>query len=292
MENFSNSRQIENTDHTKDKTHLVVVRYDLELSDNVLSGLSDSFDSVEIVWTNPISKKYIDGINERYEFSGYQAGLNRVLTTVNGEPQQHQNLIHTIVFVNDTAFKSHSRLLTRFLLKSFLRNKRYFPKNTSAVGLLSNFPTTEAEFLRGPGYLSTWIFAIQGNLKSLKEIEFFEKELDREKFSTDVYDTLPFSYRTEVNRWLQPKNWIKGWHGSIPGVQPADSILIRKRFTIYLEHNWPVLLAKKGCGLTDVSTILQRHECMILSVLRVIDRAKINIIKIFTRINHITKKNK
>ena len=89
---------------------IVLVRYSTDIN---VSWLFKTFDSRLIyeIWTRNPETLHNNKFNQAFEFSGYQEGLRRILADYPNDTKLN------IIFINDTAFSSHTISLTKFMLK-------------------------------------------------------------------------------------------------------------------------------------------------------------------------------
>ncbi len=266
-------------------THLIIIRYNRSTFENLPQSIINKFDSFETVWTDRSPGQFIDNPNECFEFSGYQEGLARVLQCIRSKGNLCKNSNHSILFANDTMFTGHSSLLVGFLFKRFLNmgmQKMYSePKLTGLSGGDSRLYTNTT---LPSGYISTWLFMLEGTYDQLSEVRFYDAEVIMENFIDKKFSKLPISYRQSVDEWLQHTNFFRGWYQSVPGHKLQASTLDRKRFTIYLEHSLPVRLRQSGFVMYDISRGGGALNNALLILLRFTDRCYVNFIKLRFRL--------
>ena len=267
-------------------SHLIMVGHIPTSIDSFSKYYDENVDSIHAIWTSQTPGKFVHDLNEAFEFSGYQEGLALVLNdpdSLGSKFDESKKL--SIIFVNDTLIKSHIGMLSTYVLNNFIRLSRTDSENFPRVtGLLMPDNFGLSKFLCEPGYLSSWIFMIEGMPEDLRRLSFYESNISLNNFNSDIYPSLPIEYKNSVNKWLCPTEFFKGWYQSIPGVELPLATLERKRFTIYLEHSMPKRFRSIGFRISSISQRLDLFSRAILSVLRMMDRVYGNFLKLHRRI--------
>ncbi len=265
-------------------SHLILVRYNRKLIATFPDAIINSFDSVETVWTDYSPGQFINNPNECFEFSGYQEGLARVLHSIKNDNIYQNKNYHTIIFANDTIFSGHTNFLVIYILNRFLLLKRnQIFSGPKLTGLVMSNSTINFSIAPPSGYVSTWLFMLEGTHEQLSTIKFYDPLLVMSNFITDKYHDLPLLYKQSVDDWLQPSHFLRGWYQAVPGRDLPTSVLERKRFSIYLEHSLPNRVMTAGFDVFDLSQRVDFFNRILLKFFRFIDRCYVNLIKLRLR---------
>lgn len=236
---------------------------------------------VERVRTDQAPGQVLPDPNEALEFSGYQEGLARLLATCPDDAARDEPV--TIVFANDTLIAGHVRGLALLVLEALLRLSPQSGRERLLVGL--NMPIHPAMCaVTGPyGYISTWAFALHARPSQLRSVRFYAETEVMSRFQRLIQPTLPETYRLWLASWLEPKHLLRGWYKAMPGVPLDQTTRLRKELTIYLEHGLVARLAALGFNALDVAELLSGPGATELAVLRRLDRAHVNWLKLRLR---------
>ena len=266
-------------------SHITLIRHSSSENANIGHKYFKKFNSYHEIWTSRPPGDHIIEINQAFEFSGYQEGLEHILKYIESCEFEKNHKSHTIVFLNDTMFSGHIKLLTRFVLNSFLcLSKQTSSSEARLTGLMTSSDTTIALVAPNTGFFSTWIFMLEGSLSELRKVKFYDPNVVFVDFIDNYYNCLPLPYRRSVDEWLQPTRLLSGWYKSVPGRHLAQSTLDRKRFTIYLEHTLPHRLHENSFQVVCLSQRLRPTKKILLALLRFMDRCYINFLKLYVRL--------
>lgn len=265
--------------------HFILVRYDASQDNKLSNDLLNQFKSFREVLTSEPSGRFVKNINEAFEFSGYQEGLALVLEEINLLEKIEHEERHAIVMANDTIFSGHFNLLTRFVLHNFAilnyRNSSQIPRLT---GLVMNLSPEITTVVKASGYVSSWLFMLEGTIEQLQKVRFYNSEIRSNNFIQDYYQKFPDIYRRPIDAWLQPSHLLRGWYQALPGRPLPQSTLDRKRFAIYLEHSLPSQVGRSGFEMSCLSQRLSLFSRTLLRILRLMDRCYVNLLKLRRRL--------
>ncbi|QGZ60702.1 hypothetical protein [Paraburkholderia acidisoli] len=245
----------------------------------------------EIVRTDqPEAAAFVANPNEAMEFSGYQEGLGKISAAAKAAGLGDDDTA-TFVFLNDTAISSHIKWLSHLSLNILFDNlKSNYGQSNEYIGLRMPISSGIEQVSGKDGYLSTWLFALRASLRTLSKVRFYEEPENFENFSKSVLPGLPARYLADVDSWLRPTHWLKGWYQAIPGRELDRDTRNRKLMSIYLEHRLPARLRQLDFIVADISVSASEAQKARLSKLRVADRLNTNFIKLRLRAPHFLKK--
>ena len=191
----------------------------------------------------------IKGTNRSYEFSAYRD----LLREFKG--------MGPFILVNDTIFRNHGAMLWMQLLQSGLKSGVSYPE------ILGDIRNEKVHFEeKEQKYLASWIFLIPDRVT----LEVFEEVLD--ELISNKLKGPSNAYRAYIKDWLNRKSMFSGWHG------PKDrQTLLRKEFTVRLEHELSKRLVKRGMAISSFG----RHSPIIYQLTRGYDRVKTRWMAIF-----------
>lgn len=266
---------------------LIIVRYKDEFKISLPSKISKSLSTIEEVWTNTSPGYILDDPNKSFEFSGYQEGLGRIIGRLRADKMVYANAKVnpiSIIFINDTFFSTHLSIAANLVLKKLvgMGNKKY--NERSVTGLLMA-PNPNILDITGPiGYLSSWVFMLQGVPNDLLNTKLYDEKITFEYFKDYGENTLAESYKDFITTWLQPKSYFKGWYKAHPSIPTPKNEIDRKRYTIYLEHNLAKFLQSQDFRVRSVFERLSVFDSMKCKLVLLLDRIYLNIIKLKNRI--------
>lgn len=268
-------------------TFLVIISYG-DFKESLNNDWLQTNPDVHVIRTDLPTARFVSDINEAFEFSGYQDGLERIKHKLRNSNDFKAKDSVTIIFLNDTAFNSHYTPLTNFLVETIF-SLSINSGLTRLIGLETPCNKTIQEVSKTQNFLSTWIFAIQCPIDKLNNISFYDSPNSFADFILIYRSKLPFKYKKLIEDWLMPTSLIKGWYKSIPGISPSQNELNRKYFTIYLEHLMPLRFRLAGFDVESVSQNLNFINKIRLIYLRLVDRVYVNLLKITFRCNYYFK---
>lgn len=200
-------------------------------------------------------KRYYS-LNEAFEFSGFRAGIERAI-----KPGQN-----SVIFINDTFFKSHFFFYGLYIILLF--DKCEYLRN-SIQGIL-------CKSIIG-SYFSTWIFMIQTDDESFKNLSLYDYDLPFGRFFKEKYDLLNAEFKKYIFQWLIPKSIFKGWYKNNPYKFLNINEYKRKIYTIHCEYSMYNRFQKLGFHVIPINLNI---FCRLLGY---IDRSKLILIKIYSR---------
>lgn len=208
-------------------------------------------------------------VNNYFEFSGYQAGLNILIS------ERVISLNRNKIFIiNDTVFTSHLYQLYKYVFKACLK----IDGDNKVSGLTENRFFGEI--------IPSCFFCFLVSEENAKKINFIS-EFSLENNSNDInlsslYLVNKAAFQKEIDSWLNPKVFWKGWYKSVPLVNLPEHVYSRKYLAIYLEY----------CFLQNNNTLevcALNKETKTIRVLKFADRLYCNFIKLKYRIFEFTK---
>lgn len=248
---------------------LVIVKYGSRLDYAINRFIGDYcsiFEDIIVIDTSDTNKS--QSINNSFEFSGYEYGFKIA------QSKLVDGCLAKIIFLNDTAFSSHSSLLLTKLL--FVMNSYDGIHEKSIVGIVNKIDSDPSQFLHSYGYCSSWIFMLVGTHLNDRALFFAIPTSD---FFDNILPKLPVEYIKSIDRWLKPKSLLKGWYKANPWIELGLDEYFRKQYTIYNEHTLLQRFSKAGFIVVDL-----------VSHLNLSDYAQIYILTIFDRISNNGKK--
>jgi hypothetical protein len=132
--------------------------------------------------------------------------------------------------------------------------------------------------------IPSWLFMLEGSYLELSHLYFYDRNLNLNNFSQTYYSSLPSPYRLAIDDWLEPSHFLRGWYQAAPGRKLPQKTIDRKRYTIYLEHTLPGRLQASGFQIVCLSQRLGPAKKTMLSMLRLMDRFYVNLIKLRFRL--------
>ena len=265
--------------------HFTLIRYDKNSNYKLNKNVINRFDSYHEIWTSNSTGRFISNINEALEFSGYQEAVHNVIDYLRTQKNSNVEQRCAIIIANDTVFSSHFSLLVRYIYHASINIYKTNPsQRPTLTGLFMPANPDIKLIVKAPRYLSTWLFMVEGTINELQNLRFYGSNVNIESFTKDIYLNLPDIYRQSVDSWLQPTHWLKGWYQAVPGRPLPSSTLNRKRFAIYLEHTLPVRAMQSGFDVSCLSQRLGLISRVLLTLLRLLDRAYVNLLKLYYRL--------
>ena len=227
--------------------------------------------------------------NQAFEFSGYQDGLNHVVEQTKAAALQvgkrFLDARMEVVFVNDTFFYGHPRIVAKALLRRLLTPTAEDESSMVGMKMVANSAVQDLTGL--DAYISTWAFKLSGPLSCVEQVQFFDPMLSSENFHEELYSCLPKNYLIHIEDWLAPKKFLRGWYKAVPGKALPVDTRRRKEMTIYLEHTLSARLMRLGFQQLDASQMGDSLSPTRMRVLKVIDKMFVNVLKLRTRLVYI-----
>lgn len=269
--------------------HLILVRFNSQVTQELHTTTLQKFDSVNVVWTSDTHGRILENPNDCFEFSGYQEGLGRFLNSDINSLVARGSDHHSIIFANDTIFTGHLSCMRDFMIESLMQLGSK-PTDLCAVTGLVMPISDELKMLTGSqSYFSSWLFMIEGTLKQLEKVQFYPKGLKVDSFVSEIEPNLPLPYLKSIERWLNPRSALKGWYKASVGKKISIETFRRKRFSIYLELSLSQYLQSQGLKRFCISERIGFYSQVELKILRLLDRIYVNFLKLssrfFTRCN-------
>jgi len=264
--------------------HLILVRFDTRLRGSLPESILQKFDSIEEVWTSDNRGQTLENLNECFEFSGYQEGINRFVNLNKGDAVGYKDTNHhALIFANDTIFSGHHSGMRDFMIESLV-NLATQKSNTFSVTGLGMPLSNELQTLTGlQSYFSSWLFMIEGSLEQLERVRFYPQGLQLDLFAAKIEPRLPSPYRHAIEDWLHPKSLTGGWYKASFRNKLPPNVIQRKRFTIYLELMLPQYLQSQGLACICISERINKTSQLFLKWLRLLDRVHVNLLKLSLR---------
>jgi len=262
------------------KIFYVIVQYgDLSFVNNLkFKALNYLFfrDQFIIIRTDVLDIENGNGVNDAFEFSGYQAGLNFYI-------KEKIDSINKVIFLNDTIFDGHLFLYILFLIFSFQNFKYESTMNSIFLGVVDNkvlAPFCEFEV---KSFLHTYAFGIIFQDTSIVDFCFYKADNKYYNFNDKCWIFLSNEYKKFVDGWLNPVSLFRGWPKSLFYKKISNETLLRKRNTIFLEHNLLSIAIRKNINFRDVGLNGGFLSCATIFA-RNLDIAYLNVKKIISRL--------
>lgn len=218
--------------------------------------------------------------NSVYEFSGYQAGLTRVL---NGLKASSKDSCFKVIFLNDTVFESHLKIFSRKIFQELIKFEATNMQKAYFVGLKMNFKYSNS-LQHDFEYITTYLFALCGSAEKFSSVRFYQSNFTPEIYLSEILPTQDSKYKECVNDWLHPKTLFKGWYKSSPWAPLDSSTILRKKISIYHEHTLPERLTPAGFKMIDISECASFSNKFLIRKYKFLDKIFVNIKKIYSRI--------
>lgn len=237
------------------------------------AGLFDYFFDID-------TKEY-PSLNIAFEFSGYQAAVDKFL---NGSGISRESYI-LVTFMNDTALSGHLSILSDFLLR----------KSNCTEKFVGNIRTNRCygislplgDFSRGVSnydfYISTWCFSWFGKVSSLSDLSFYNREYLYLHSDGRLTESLPEPYLKFIDNWLAPRSFLKGWYKADPWGSISDVIYQRKAFCILNEHTLADRFSLCDVTVLDYSLLLDIYDFIRYRLYLILDRIYVNFLKLVYR---------
>lgn len=222
--------------------------------------------------------RHVEDLNASFEFSGYEEGLRTALAECRDDSEQPVQL----VFANDTFSGAHLSLYTDNLFNWFFMARGRETLVPTFTGTKHALASGLAGFGDSGEYISTWFFGLIAPPAMLHRLNFVG--VDQRGFRETVWPALPSAYREAIDEWLKPTSFFRGWYKAIPGKPLAQATLWRKRFAIYLEHDFARKAEEAGLVLRDPADDLPAFSRAKVRCLRFCDRLFVNILKLRIRL--------
>jgi hypothetical protein len=215
-------------------------------------------------------------VNEAFEFSGYQYGLEQVLAAAASSAADARI---AVAFVNGTALTSHVRVMLRHCLR------RAFEEGRRGGGATLNGFKHACE---GPKalvatrgyYVPTFAFALSGTLLQLEGVTLYDRAVLSRTALAERYGRAGREYCDAIDAWLSPCSWLAGWYQALPN-RPLDvATRYRKSLAIYSEHAMVTWLAMQGVEIHAEGACEQWMTRALMSL----DRAYVNMLKLRYRL--------
>ena len=166
-------------------------------------------------------------INDLYEFTGYQKGLEIIRTKI-----KYTEKIQ-IIFINDTIFRSHLKILVSYLIKKIIK---YNKSNKSCIiGMKQKTPILMKDIVLSDYFLPTYLFSLILERKDIDKLYLFNPNYVDINILYKDSDFNNKNFLTHINNWLLPKSLIGGWYQSSATSRLSDAHFLRKKVTIFLE---------------------------------------------------------
>ncbi|WP_165312515.1 hypothetical protein [Vibrio ziniensis] len=184
------------------------------------------------------SDKY-SGINDFFEFSGYQFGLDLIL-------RENEYFEGNLFFLNSTIFDSHYSYLYVYLVKLIIRNYSK-DKKQELYGLVQN----KQDYKIVP----TCFFCLSNFKFNYIDNIFVPEKLKINPINVnDLYVGNKNVYNERLDSWLFPKRFFGGWYKASKFKSLGLDTVKRKKLAIFLEHILVSnLVTRDNFKLIDVS---------------------------------------
>ena len=217
--------------------------------------LREHFKDVQIQTCDSASEDYFS--NAFFEFGPIKSFLNK-----------HSSEELNLLIVNDTVFRSHSRIFVRYLVKKVASlSRQTIDKSQFAYGEFTSA-------LGNVDILSSYFVFLPNYRASNEKIEF---SVSGKLSSTELRNIIPRSHRIEVLQWVTWRPALRGWYGAEKSASATRLNYKRKLCTITMECELSQFLSRRRI-LTNLSGNIW---------LKLMDRIKINLLKIKKRVKSI-----
>jgi hypothetical protein len=260
---------------------------ELEKSCRTLMPLVDRYRAKLLVIDTSRDETFLDGrhINEAFEFSGYQYGIDSLCdeVTANGSPTQAATHIKVIV-LNGTAFSSHLKCITRKFVEFMIRVADQPITKPMAVGLRWEAHGAIRDIAKRGYYIATFLFGLTATVGELRRCRFYDPTIVGQKPFAHFRTSLSKGYNELIDEWLSPTRFFGGWYKASPFRQTDSSVLYRKQLAIYFEHTLPVRLAAAGFSLVSTNVNGPFFIRLQFVALLIVDRIYVNLLKLWHRL--------
>lgn len=205
-----------------------------------------------------------DHINNYFEFSGYKKGTEIFVESVKNRNSKDLE----VIYINDTIFDSHLTILY----------KKYFSFYLARVNKTYGLYGIAESRNHGP-IISSCFFIIYAPLSWLSKISFHPASYScKEKNVQRLFVGEKEKFDEEINNWLYPSNFIKGWYKTSPFIKIDNKTYNRKRLAIYLEYTLPTRVRKIGLEMNGEYGFIVRF-------IKLLDRCYCNVNKMKYRLS-------
>lgn len=244
--------------------------------DNDFYKLISNYTKSNYLIINTFNNDYLEcgeSINFLYEFSGYQKALEIIKSKLkNSERIQ-------IIFVNDTIFRSHLKILVCFLINHIIK---YYNYNKSfIIGVKQKTPFLMKDIVQSEHFLPTYLFSLVLHVNEIDKLYLFDPIYSDVKMLYQDQDFNNINFIAHINNWLLPKSFIGGWYQSSPTSSLGDIHFLRKKVTIFLEAKLQNTLNNQ-----NIPTVYVLDDSKYLRFLMILDRIYIIYLKIQLRIRN------
>ena len=170
--------------------------------------------------------------NSAFEFSGYLNGLYSFLKSTKFDSD------HTLIFLNDTIFKSHSKKCVQFYFMSILST--LFNSSHAYTGVHSQLPCTLSKYTGSNYYISTFLLGVRTDHNSLMHLcssLCFPLSDSYITLYLDLFNST--DYAKFISSWLLRPGVLSGWYGASPLTSLSSNTINRKKMTIAREFLLP-----------------------------------------------------
>jgi hypothetical protein len=220
------------------------------------------------------------GINDAFEFSGYEYGLKKACAAMRGahsDPQGED--VFRVVVLNSTVFTAHISLITSTFFRFLSSKPGPGAERPTVVGLRWEARAPISDVADLGWYFATNLFCMIGPVSKLDSFCFYDRR-QVARFQDAVFDMVSDAYGRAVIDWLTSRSILGGWYKSNPFAALPPSELVRKRITIYLEHSLPRRLNIAGFDFVAANGDSGRKFRLLFKLLIIIDRFYVNLLKL------------
>jgi hypothetical protein len=223
-------------------------------------------------------------VNEAFEFSGYQYGLQEALAAA-GSKDRHRRIV--VAFLNGTALTSHLRLMLVHCLRCAFSDDSA-RSNPTLSGFRHSCEGSKSLVATRGYYVPTFAFSLSGTVAQLEPVELYDREAIGVAALAERHRRAGAAYTEAIDAWLSPRSWISGWYRALPNRPIDPATRYRKSLAIYLEHSLVTWLAAQGIEAHRDETTWQRWS---IQALMSMDRAYVNTLKLRYRLAALTGAN-
>ncbi|OOE93988.1 hypothetical protein, partial [Salinivibrio sp. IB643] len=207
-------------------------------------------------------------VNKRYEFSGYQTGYNYYKSLYDESKDRHFKFF----FINDTVFESHIKLLIKRLFKICFDSKH---KTNVLRGLKEPRSTYNI--------IPSCFLCVETD--GIPKLDFYPSctnvsLMESGEVSVDPYIGKLDEFYNQLNNWLYPRSFLKGWYKALPNIGVDEITFRRKSLAIYCEHSLVTLLKGQGVEFLPIDDVLT-------TLFKFVDRLNTIVIKVRFRVGHL-----
>jgi hypothetical protein len=212
-------------------------------------------------------------INEFYEFSGYQKGLELIKNYL-----PNSEVVH-VIFLNDTIFSSHLKLLIHQLINKIIKYNNNSGK--FILGIRQTTPILMKDIVRSDYFIPSYLFSLIFNSDDIDKLNLFNPNY---KNINSLYKDPDFNnlkFINHINNWLLPKTFFGGWYQSNPASRLSEINYLRKKVTIFLEAKLLNILNDQ-----KIRTVYISDDSKYLKFLMFLDRIYTIFLKLQLRISY------